>query len=189
MKFCFCGNQSFARDKKTNTPYCKNHQYLRTDLDKRTISQKGIAKYKERQEIDSESIQELTVDLDRVISRYVRLRYMEADCFITCYICGSKVHWKDAHAMHFIDRDNKITRFMLDNIRGGCYDCNVVKDGNLYLYAQKLNEERAGLAEELKELSYCTVHATRSDLKEMLFDFQQKLKLVETKLNIYNGAD
>jgi len=48
MRFC-CQNDGvpvFGTDKNTGKGYCKNHQYLRTDLDKRSIVQKAMDKNK-----------------------------------------------------------------------------------------------------------------------------------------------
>lgn len=47
MRFCEhtgCDKPVFGTDKKTRTGYCKNHQYLRTDISKESILQKAIAK-------------------------------------------------------------------------------------------------------------------------------------------------
>ncbi len=50
MRFCEvnnCENSVFGTDRNTNIGYCNRHQNLRTDLDKRSILQKAIAKHKE----------------------------------------------------------------------------------------------------------------------------------------------
>lgn len=41
-----CIYPSFGKDKKTNIPYCSSHQYLRTDLDRRSAFEKHIDKVK-----------------------------------------------------------------------------------------------------------------------------------------------
>jgi hypothetical protein len=46
MRLCFCGVPVFGTDKKTRVGYCKSHQYMRTDLDKRSIVQKEMDKKK-----------------------------------------------------------------------------------------------------------------------------------------------
>lgn len=47
MRICeICNNPVFGTDKKTRIGYCKSHQYLRTDLDKRSILQKAMEKAK-----------------------------------------------------------------------------------------------------------------------------------------------
>lgn len=45
MRICAkCSTPVFGSDRKTRIGYCKKHQYLRTDLDRRAPAQKAIAK-------------------------------------------------------------------------------------------------------------------------------------------------
>lgn len=47
MQFCSvdkCRNVNFGIDKLTRLPFCANHQYKRTDLDRRSIAAKAMAK-------------------------------------------------------------------------------------------------------------------------------------------------
>ena len=46
MRFCFCDQPVFGTDKKTLIGYCKAHQHLRTDTDKRSIIQRAMDKNK-----------------------------------------------------------------------------------------------------------------------------------------------
>lgn len=48
MRICFCGNAVFGTDKNTKIGYCKSHQFKRTDLDKRSISVKGLEKARKK---------------------------------------------------------------------------------------------------------------------------------------------
>jgi hypothetical protein len=186
-KFCFCNQPVWGKG------FCKSHQHLRPDFDRRSIAQKAMDKNKEkiavrslityeRQEGILDNTQELVLDLDRVVSRYIRLRDMGKDHKIECYCCGKKVDWKKAHCMHFINRQHMATRFMILNLHSGCYECNVEKRGNLEVYAEKLEKETPDVVEWLQEQSRTINNASQSELKELLFDFQQKLHLVETKL-------
>lgn len=142
---------------------------------------RSLATY-QRTEGIMDSVQELTIDLDRVISRYVRLRDMGKDHKITCYICGNRVKWEKAHCMHFIPRQHLATRFLIDNLRSGCFTCNVEKRGNLIEFENKLKGEEIGLYEFLQEQSRVVSSPSRDELKQLLFDYQQRLKIVELKL-------
>lgn len=47
MQFCSvdkCKNVNFGIDKLTRLPFCANHQYKRTDLDRRSIASKAMSK-------------------------------------------------------------------------------------------------------------------------------------------------
>lgn len=176
----------------TNVPCVKvgKNLFCRDKCHRNNKVQQQVQKASERNKVRSlntyqkvegivDSIQELTCDLDRIISRYIRIRDMEADGKITCYICGKRVKWEKSHAMHFINRQHMATRFLLQNLKSGCYDCNVVGRGELIRYAKKLNEEDKGMAEWLTEQSRTVACPTREELKELLYDFHQKLRTVE----------
>lgn len=162
---------------------CCRSQDVKKQLAKQSVKQKvrSLITY-ERQEGILDSVQELVIDCDRVVSRYIRLRDMEKDGKIRCYCCGKPVKWEKAHAMHFVNRQHMATRFLMDNLHSGCVECNVEKRGNLEAYAEKLNEEKPGLAEWLQEEGRTVVSLTKSDLKAILFDYQQRLRHVEQKL-------
>lgn len=164
---CRCNNDAKAKRQITNA---NERQRVRS-----------LIKY-ERVEGILDSIKELKLDLDRVSSRYIRLRDMESDGKITCYCCGKRIKWQKAHCMHFADRDNMATRYLIDNLKSGCFECNVEKRGNLVAYAQKLESEKPGVVDFLTDQSRTTANVSQSELKELLYDFQQKLNLVEKKL-------
>ena len=68
------------------------------------------------------------------------------------------------------------------DIKDDIKDDILEKDGNLEVYATKLERETNGIVEWLNEQSRTITSVSVSELKELLYDFQQKLKLVETKL-------
>lgn len=126
-----------------------------------------------------DSQQELIIDLDRVMSRYLRLREMGLDEKIVCFICDKKVSWQKAQAMHYIDRRHLATRFLEDNVKCGCYECNVEKRGNLEEYAKRLEENKKGIIDWLQEQRYSVAEPTRHELKMLLTDYQFKLNQIE----------
>lgn len=142
---------------------------------------RGLINY-ERAEGILDSISELTLDIDRVMSRYVRLAAISKDHKLDCYCCGKRITWQKAHAMHFINRHHLGTRFLTQNVKAGCYECNVEKRGNLEVFAEKLELEHKGIVEWLTDQSREVFNGSRDELKMILFDFQQKLNLVELKL-------
>lgn len=162
---------------------CHQSNKTKVQIQKANVRQKvrSLIGY-QRSEGLVDSISELKIDLDRVSSRYIRLRDMEADGKITCYCCGKRVAWQKAHCMHLIDRVHMATRYLILNLHSGCFECNVEKDGNLEVYAAKLEKEIPNIVEWLQEQSRTITNTTQSELKELLYDFHQKLKIVELKL-------
>jgi len=126
-----------------------------------------------------DSVQELIIDLDRIFSRWLRLRDMESDEKITCYICDRRVNWQKAQAMHFISRQHIGVRFLTDNVKSGCVTCNVEKRGNLVEYEKRLEQERPGIVEWLREQSHTVTSPSRDELKQLLCDYQFKLNQIE----------
>jgi len=134
----------------------------------------------EREEGILDSIQELTIDLDRVVSRYLRLAAMGLDHKCECYTCGIRKDWKKMQAGHFISRRQLALRWDTTyNVKVQCNECNVVKQGNLEVYAAKLEEENKGIVEYLYEKSRSVENTTRTELKVLLCEFQNKLRIVE----------
>lgn len=142
---------------------------------------RGLLNY-QREEGIVDNVQELTIDLDRVISRYIRIRDMEKDGKITCYTCPRRIKWEQAHCMHYINRQHLGTRFLIDNLRSGCQHCNVNLSGNLKEYAKRLEQENPGVVEFLQEQARQVISPTRQELKQLLTEYQNKLRIVEQKL-------
>ena len=143
---------------------------------------RGLIKY-ERQEGILDSTQELILDLDRVVSRYLRLREMAEDGKCKCFTCTTRRDWNKVHAGHFISRSHLGLRWDLTyNVHVQCPNCNVNLRGNIEAYKANLELEQKGITEYLYEQSKEVYSPTRDELKALLFDYQQKLKIVETKL-------
>jgi len=171
------GKNLFCRDK------CHRQNKIKEQLTKSNERNKvrSLLTY-QKQEGVLDSTQELIIDLDRVVSRYVRLAAMGSDKRCECYTCGSKRDWTKMQCGHYISRSNLSTRWELENLRVQCPVCNCNGHGNLAAYKLNLEEEKPGITDWLQEQAREVSKPSRDELKELLFHFQQKLKLVETKL-------
>lgn len=180
----FCANRNTSVVKRGRDYYCTTCK--RKSDNKRyekNSAERSLKRHSnEGHGFSDDSLSELELDIDRVLSRYIRLRDMQHDGCIDCYICGYHVRWEEAHAMHYISRSKKTTRFLLENVKPGCFNCNVALEGNLDKYAEKLEQEQSGIVEFLLSESRKVSNASVVDLKHLLLEFQFKLKLVETKL-------
>lgn len=137
----------------------------------------------QREEGIVDSIQELVIDLDRVVSRMVRIGAMGKDHKVQCFTCSRKLDWSKIHCGHFIPRAN--LRFRFDwtyNLRPQCPTCNVTLYGNLEVFRANLEKERHGIVEWMQEEAREVTSPTRNELKQLLFDYQQRLRLIENKL-------
>lgn len=168
--------------------FCNNQKKAEKQIANAKLKQrvKGLIKY-ERAEGILDSVSELVLDIDRVLSRYIRLRDMGKDHKILCYTCDKPVPYQKAQAMHFINRQHMGTRFLLQNVKSGCFTCNVEKRGNLEVFAKRLEFDTPGIVEWLTEQSHTVVNVTKDELKSILLEYQQKLNIVEKKIS--NGQN
>jgi len=131
---------------------------------------------KESNEEESESVAILKKDADLLFSRLVRLRAAAAETgLLECYVCSSVVHYSQAHAMHFVGREDSAVRLHPKNVRAGCFTCNVTKGGNLDKYREKLELEEHRLPEWLEAEGREPYKFWREELKRMIADFSREI--------------
>lgn len=197
MRFCsFCKTVPvFGTDKKTGLGYCRNHQTMRTDYDKRTIIQKAVAKQGRvstkvrglRNDDDAEmgSTQSLMNDLDRIFSLYIRIKYADGNGIVTCFVCDKPYHYLKLDNGHYIKRGNKITRYMEENCYPQCKWCNSIHNENDLPFKDAIERYKPGLTdwlEEQAEQARSVYKIPLDELKRLLITYRDKLKLVQSKL-------
>lgn len=163
---------------------CHQENKTKAQIKKASVRQqvRGLVKY-ERAEGILDSTQELILDLDRVVSRYLRLREMDKDGKCQCFTCTSRREWNKVHAGHFISRTHLGLRWDLTyNLRVQCPICNVQLHGNYVSFKMNLEAEQRGITDYLYEKSKEVYSPTRDELKMLLHEFQLKLSIVEKKL-------
>ena len=91
--------------------------------------------------------------LDRLFSKFIRLRDSDESGVGRCCTCYKSLHWKDAHAGHFIPRGCKLTRFNEKNVNLQCPGCNTYRAGEQakhLIYIERLYGRES--VDELMEL-------------------------------------
>lgn len=71
------------------------------------------------------SLPALVEKADRAASVYIRLKYADSDGIVSCVTCGQKLHWKESHCAHYIERGRVETRWLEENLHPACPGCNV----------------------------------------------------------------
>lgn len=113
----------------------------------------------------------LVKQLDKVFSQAIRLRATDEFGYGECFTCGSRKHWKEVDAGHFMSRAKMRTRWHEDNVQFQCKRCNGFRGGEQYKFAQELDALHGdGKAEELVRLSNETAKYGVNDLR-MLISF------------------
>lgn len=135
----------------------------------------AMAKY-EREVMEEQGMPELISDLDALVSRFVRFSALGKDGLIQCYTCSFKGAYGDMDAGHYISRSCMYLRFdHARNIRCQCRECNRSKYGMASVFGKRLEEELPNVTEILLEESRIIHHWSRSELKQMIADFSNKI--------------
>ena len=132
-------------------------------------------------EDESESVQNLISDLDYVFSQYIRVKYANKDGIVKCFTSGKDFDWKQIQCGHFISRRNLSTRWLEANCRPQSEHDNCLLNGNLEVFEKKLEEEKPGSVEYLRELSREINKPTISELKELIIEYRSKLNQAKKK--------
>lgn len=126
--------------------------------------------------IFEEDLSGLIEDADRVISQYVRLSAADKTGHISCFICGDRVHWKEAQNMHYIKRGQSLyLRHDLRNNKAGCKNCNEFLGGNYKEYAKKLEESCPGITDLLYTEGNTPYKVSREELKTIIAQYSPKI--------------
>lgn len=130
----------------------------------------------EKEVMEEDGMPELISDLDALVSRYVRLSAKGKDGLINCYTCSFRGAYGEMDAGHYIGRSCMYLRFDFErNIRPQCHICNRSKYGMAAAFGKKLDIELPNLTEVLLEESRIIHHWSRSELKQMIGDFSNKI--------------
>lgn len=139
------------------TSFRKKDKPSMSDLLSSGLVQKAssfTAKKKPMRKIGASPLKKLDAELVKLFSRMVRMKAMNYEGYINCYICDTPVHWREAECMHFQGRVNKATRFVESANKAGCHECNSKPLGDRSNFAKKLDRQYGpGHAEMLTTLS------------------------------------
>lgn len=114
----------------------------------------------------------------KVFSLYIRLRDSK-DGFGNCCTCKKLVHYKEAHAGHFISRRHMATKYDERNVALQCVSCNTYNQGQQFLFSKFIDQKYgAGTSDELLTLSRKTVKMNLVDIKSLTDLYKQKIKML-----------
>lgn len=96
-----------------------------------------------------------TDKLDTVFSIFVRTRFADWKGEVECYTCPARGHWKEFDCGHWRKRQYLTTRWLADNCRPQCKDCNQYANGRPDTFEAELRDELGDArVEEIIELSH-----------------------------------
>jgi len=157
---------------------CSQHYWQQIRL-------RSVQRLEEKDVLKEPGLPDLIQRADEVVSLYVRLSAADSEGYCSCYTCGERARWQDTDAGHFIPRANMFLRFdTVRNIRVQCHYCNRHLRGNLGVFAQKLNEEKDGLADLLLEESTIVYKPSREELKAIIREYTDKVNKLKRRVKV-----
>lgn len=121
----------------------------------------------------------LIIALDRVFSKYIRTKNLK-DNFVECVTCNRKYPINKIQAGHFMSRKHYSTRWDEENVFPQCYGCNVMQQGQQYLFSKYIdNKYGEGYSDVLLYRSRETVKFSDFEIEEMIQDYTNRLKALE----------
>ncbi|MAN64042.1 MAG: recombinase [Parvibaculum sp.] len=122
--------------------------------------------------------------IDRIFSKYVRLKNADHKGYCTCITCGKKHIWDSGqiHAGHFVSRRFLVTRFDERNVYPQCAYCNNWLAGNQYMFGKAIdNIHGEGTADKLMILSKKTIKIENYELDEIFCTVKKDLLTLSNK--------
>jgi hypothetical protein len=128
--------------------------------------------------IEEEDLSGLIEDADAIFSRYIRLKYANANGIVKCFTCDTKKHWTLMQNGHFVKRGH--LRFRLDerNCRPQCTTCNELNGGMIAVFRENLDKESPGVSEYLYDEMKLVYKPTREEIRQVIAEYTPKVKLL-----------
>ena len=121
-----------------------------------------------------EDLQNLIDDADIVFSKFIR-QFFSIDGFCQCYTCRANMRWQELDCGHFVSRATLFLRWDERNAKPQCKNCNQFKNGNLTLYAARLEMEHPGLPELLMQEAKAVYSPSREEIKGIIADYSRRI--------------
>jgi hypothetical protein len=122
------------------------------------------------------SLRALKKKVWKAFSLWIRLRDADEGGTVSCYTCGALMHWKESHAGHAIPGRTNAVLFDPEIVRTQDPKCNLFGGGMYHIFATKLIKEHGLEWWENKLIgAKKPVKYTRTDLEELLADFDRKV--------------
>lgn len=103
---------------------------------------------KKRKKSDRQKVKERLIE---DFSKFIRLRDSDENGTGSCVTCGKLLHWKEAHAGHFVRCGKETLRFSEQNVHFQCSTCNTYNEGERWKFGKFLDEKfGAGFADDLE---------------------------------------
>ena len=117
----------------------------------------------------SKSVAQIKRKLDKLFSIWIRNRGVTWKGENVCFTCKKRAHWKTLQAGHFVARWDNNLRYDEENVHVQCMQCNVLKRGNMVVYAIEMRKKYGkGIIEKLYKRSQEPKNWKISELEDLI---------------------
>lgn len=177
--------------------YLKPEKVVLSPYDKKLMAvkksqSKKLEKIKEQKlnpslikKVNGKSLSQLKDDLDKWFSLFIRLRNADSDGMVKCFTSDKIIHYKQAHAGHFISRRHMSTRWNEKNVQIQSKADNLYNQGNAPVFGKRLNERYGeGTTDLLIMQSSNTWKAGRFELAILINEYKAKVEKLKIDRNL-----
>lgn len=123
------------------------------------------------------SLSVLIAEADTLFSYIVRLEPADERGFITCFVTGVKVPWRESDAAHFVNRQHMNTRYDRMNVHATTVESNRFDDNHKDQYRKKMLEVYGLIrVDKLEARGRSLQKYSRSDLGDLIKAFKLQVK-------------
>jgi hypothetical protein len=139
-----------------------------------------MSQVKRKRKVRVKTYASLKNALDRVFSRWTRIRFADSAGMVRCVTCGAAKHWSEMQAGHFQKRHYLATRWHPENVHPQDAACNVFRSGAMAEYAAYgVNRYGMDWPARMVSLSKIPTKYTRFELQQLIEDYTKRLEHLE----------
>lgn len=121
-------------------------------------------------------------ELDKVFSKFIRLRDSNRLGYGKCITCGRIGHWKTMDCGHYIKRQHMTTRYDEKNCNMQCKRCNAFEQGANQVYKLKIDQKFGkGTSDWLELKQYAQSNLGRFELGVLLEHYKAEVQKMENE--------
>lgn len=124
-----------------------------------------------------QSFSYLRDQLDKIFSRFIRLRDANKHGVIKCIDCGGTAHWTEVDCGHFVPRGRLSVRWEEKNCAAQLKACNGPFLGRQYEFGKGLDERWGqGTADTMIEAGHQTKKWTSEELEKLIVHYKKEVE-------------
>ena len=154
----------------------------------KALAKSGAKKKEKKPKL--KTLPQLEKELWKVFSLAIRLRDAEANGMCKCITCNTSIPYygtSNCHAGHFRSRNEKPVKYSFRNVHAQCAYCNAYKNGEQFIYGQKIDElYGAGTAHLLYIQGKQTMKLTREYIEQIYIASSKLIITHATEKNLWD---